>query len=165
MDMKKFKPKSVNIPSGIETIDFRIRILTIHDAVKDYEAVMSSIDHLKGVFGPDSTWPAADLTLEQDLIDIGWHQKESQSGSSIAYTVMTPDETSCLGCVYIYPSEKAYYDARVILWVRQSEFEKGLDKKLFSAVKKWLSDEWWFKSVAFPRRTMSWEEWDALPDR
>ncbi len=163
--MKKFVPKSVHIPTGMETIDFRIRILTIKDARNDYEAVMSSIDHLKGVFGPDSTWPSADLTLEQDLIDIGWHQKESQSGSSIAYTVITLDETSCLGCVYVYPSEKVYYDARVILWVRESELKKGLDEKLYATVKKWLSEEWWFSSVAFPGRSISWQEWESLPNR
>ena len=74
--MKKFVPDSVIIPTGIETKDFRIRILTINDLVKDYDAVISSVDHLRGVFGPDSSWPSTDLTLEQDLVDLGWHQKE-----------------------------------------------------------------------------------------
>ena len=63
-------------PAGIETNEFRLRMLTIHDVVKDYDAVMSSIDHLRGVFGPHSFWPSDDLTLEQDLIDLAWHQKE-----------------------------------------------------------------------------------------
>ena len=48
--MKKFAPSSVSIPDGIKTEDFKIRILTINDLVKDYDAVMSSIEHLKGVF-------------------------------------------------------------------------------------------------------------------
>ncbi len=163
--MKRFAPDSVIIPSGIETKDFRIRILTINDVVKDYDAVMSSIDHLRGVFGPSSSWPSADLTLDQDLIDLGWHQKEFQIESSFAYTVMSLDESRCLGCVYVDPSEKAGYDAKVILWVRQSEIRKGLDEKLFSAVKIWLSEEWWFTTVAFPRRQMSWQEWESLPDK
>ena len=98
--MKSFVPDSVIIPSGIETEDFKIRILTINDVVKDYDAVMSSIDHLKGVFGPNNPWPDVDLTLEQDLIDLGWHQKEFQIRSSFAYTVMRPDESRCLGCPY-----------------------------------------------------------------
>lgn len=83
--MKKFAPDSVTIPAGIETQDFRIRMLTINDVVKDYDAVMSSIDHLQGVFGPGSSWPSADLTFEQDLIDLGWHQKEFQIRSSFTY--------------------------------------------------------------------------------
>jgi hypothetical protein len=163
--MKRFAPDSVIIPLGIETKDFRIRILTINDVLKDYDAVMSSIDHLKGIFGPSSSWPSADLTLEQDLIDLGWHQKEFQIGSSFAYTVMSLDESRCLGCVYVDPSEKAGYDAKVILWVCQSEVRKGLDEKLFSAVKIWLSEEWWFTTVAFPGRQLSWKEWDSLPDK
>ncbi len=162
--MKRFAPDSVIIPSGIETKDFRIRILTINDVVKDYDAVMSSIDHLRGVFGPSSSWPSADLTLEQDFIDLGWHQKEFQIRSSFAYTVMSLDESRCLGCVYVDPSEKASYDAKVILWVRQSEIRKGLDEKLFSTVKIWLSEEWWFTTVAFPGRQLSWQEWESLPD-
>ena len=102
--MERFAPDSVTIPSGIETKDFRIRGLTISDVVKDYDAVMSSIDHLTGVLGPSRVWPTANLTLEQDLIDLGWHQKEFQIRSSFTYTVMSLDESRCLGCVYIYPS-------------------------------------------------------------
>lgn len=33
---------------------------------------MSSIEHLEGVFGEGSDWPSPELTLEQDLIDLGW---------------------------------------------------------------------------------------------
>ena len=84
---------------------------------------------------------------------------------SFAYTVMSLDESRCLGCVYVDPSEKAGYDAKVILWVRQSEMKRSLDERLFSAVKIWLSDEWWFTAVAFPGRELSWQEWESLPDK
>ena len=163
--MKNFAPDSVPIPLGFETIDFRIRNLTINDVVKDYDAVMSSIDHLWGVLGPSRAWPSSDLTLEQDLIDLGWHQKEFQIRNSFTYTVISLDESRCLGCVYVFPSEKMGFDAKVILWVRQSEISKGLDEKLFSAVKMWLSEEWWFSSVAFPGRQLNWQEWESLPDK
>ena len=73
--MNKFVPEAAVIPPGIETVDFKLRMLTINDVVKDYDAVMSSVEHLAGVFGPDETWPAG-LTLEEDLVDLGWHQKE-----------------------------------------------------------------------------------------
>jgi hypothetical protein len=78
---------------------------------------------------------------------------------------MNFDESRCLGCVYVYPSEKAGYNAKVILWVRQSEMEKGFDEKLYSAVKVWLSEEWWFTRAAFPGRQLSWQEWESLPDK
>ncbi len=163
--MNIFVPESVKIPTGIETKDFRIRILTINDLVKDYDAVMSSIDHLKGVFGPKSTWPSFNLTIEQDLVDLGWHQKEFENKSSFAYTVMKSDESKCLGCIYIDPSEKAGFDAKMICWVRKSEIKNGLDEKLFSTVKFWLKEEWWFNSVAFPGRDISWNQWYTFPDK
>lgn len=162
--MKRFVPDSVVVPLGLDTQEFRVRVLTINDVLKDYDAVMSSVDHIKGVFGPLDPWPEDDLTIEQDLVDLGWHQKEFEIGSSFAYTVVNLDESKCLGCVYVDPSDKAGYDARVICWVRQSELSNGLDEKLFSTVKKWLSDEWWFANIAFPGRTISWQDWGSLPE-
>jgi hypothetical protein len=136
-------------------------MLTVNDVVKDYDAVMTSIDHLQGVFGPQSKWPSKELTFEQDLIDLGWHQKEFQRRSSFAYTVMNTDESQCLGCVYIDPTAKAGYDAEVYLWVRESEFKNGLDPLLFDAVKKWIEKEWLFNNVAYPGREIEWTKWEA----
>lgn len=162
--MKSFGHTPTHIPPGFKTAEFKLRMLTINDLVKDYDAVMSSVDHLRGVFGPDNPWPADDLTLEQDLIDLGWHQKEFQMKSSFAYTVMSPDESRCLGCVYIDPSDKRGFDAQVILWVRTSELENGLDERLYNAVIEWLKSEWWFKRIGLPGRVQSWQEWAALED-
>ncbi len=162
--MNKFAPDSAVIPLEFETTDFKVRKLTINDVVKDYDAVISSIEHLTGVFGPDETWPEG-LTLEEDLVDLGWHQKEFELRSSFAYTVMTLDESRCLGCVYVDPSEKLNYDAKVILWVRQSEVGSNLDEKLFSTIKIWLSEKWWFTAVAFPGREMTWQHWETLPNK
>ena len=69
-------------------------MLTIHDLVKDYDAVMSSVEHLKETYSAiwGSDWPEG-LTLEEDLIDLGWHQREFTLCNSFAYTVMSPDES------------------------------------------------------------------------
>jgi hypothetical protein len=160
-----FVPADFSVPETLETADFRLRMLTVNDVVKDYEAVMTSVDHLRGVFGPQSTWPRPDLTFEQDLIDLGWHQKEFQRRSSFAYTVMDPSETTCLGCVYIDPTEKRGYDAEVYLWVRTSAFDSGLDPKLLTAVKKWIAEKWPFEKVAYPGRDIDWQAWEAMPER
>jgi len=91
---KNFVPPEFKVPKVLETDKFRLRMLTIRDVEKDYDAVVTSIDNLKGVFGERyKKWPPKDLTLEQDLIDLGWHQKEFQNRSSFAYTVMNLDET------------------------------------------------------------------------
>ena len=163
--MVKFVPNSVLVPTGIKNKEFKIRMLTIHDLVLDYDAVMTSIEHLKGVFGPNSSWPSKNLTLEQDLVDLAWHQKEFEIKSSFAYTVLNLNETQCLGCLYINPTEKVGYDAEIIFWVRKSEIANGLDERLFSEIKFWLSKEWWFKNVGFPARLIDWEQWNALPSK
>ncbi len=152
-------PSEFRVPAGLVTDEFRLRMLTVNDVVKDYEAVMTSRDQLRGVFGPQSTWPAADLTLEQDLIDLGWHQKEFQNRTSFAYTVMSLGESRCLGCVYIYPAAPADYDAQVILWVRQSELASGLEDRLLAEVKTWIAQAWPFEQVAFPGREIPWADW------
>lgn len=127
-------------------------MLTVNDVVKDYDAVMSSIDHLQGVFGERSSWPSPDLTLEQDLIDLGWHQKEFQTRSSFAYTVMNLDESQCLGCMYIFPSRDEANEADIFCWVRKSEYDKGLDEELFTTVKSWVTETWPFRNVRYPGR-------------
>ena len=159
-----FVPPDFNIPEKLETEKFRLRMLTVNDVVKDYDAVMTSIDHLKGVFGPQSKWPSKELTLEQDLIDLGWHQKEFQRRTSFAYTVMNTEETQCLGCVYIDPTHKIGYDAEVYLWVRESEIENGLNSILYDALKKWIEKEWPFKNVAYPGREIDWTTWKSLSE-
>jgi len=147
-----FVPENFQVPEKLETDTFRLRMLTVNDVVKDYDAVMTSIDHLKGVFGKRSTWPSKELTLEQDFIDLDRHQKEFQQRTSFAYTVMNLDESQCLGCVYLVPSQNEEVDAKIYLWVRQSEFEKGLDPILFDTVRNWITNVWPFKKVLYPER-------------
>jgi hypothetical protein len=157
-----FVPDEFAVPEKLETREFRLRMLTVNDVVKDYDAVMTSIEHLKTVW-PGSDWPEG-LTFEQDLIDLGWHQKEFQRRRSFAYTVVTPSESLVTGCVYINPTRKRGYDAVVYLWARQSELAGGLEARLHTAVREWLAKEWPFKKVAFPGRDIDWETWKAIPE-
>ena len=159
---KPFVPNHFKVPDTLENEHFRIRMLTVNDVVKDYDAVMTSIDHLQGVFGPKSKWPSKDLTFEQDLIDLGWHQKEFQMRSSFAYTVVKLDESEVIGCIYIFPTGKGDYNAEATMWVRSSVLEEGLDSILFNTVKQWISKDWPFKKVAYPGRAISWKEWELL---
>ena len=125
------------VPSELATAQFRLRMLTINDLIKDYDAVMSSVDHLRNTYSliSGSNWPMG-LTLEEDLIDLGWHQREFMLRYSFAYTVMTLDETRCLGCVYLDPSRKSSFDVVISMWVRASELGNGLDSDLYGTVKR-----------------------------
>jgi hypothetical protein len=63
-------PDHFVVPEVLETERMRLRVLTIHDAVKDYVAVMESEERLRTVFLPGGTWPLG-LTLERNITDIG----------------------------------------------------------------------------------------------
>jgi hypothetical protein len=157
-----FVPADFAVPEKLETDGFRLRMLTVNDVVKDYDAVMSSVEHCKTVW-PGGKWPEG-LTLEQNLIDLGWHQKEFQTRRSFAYTVVRPSESMVLGCVYIEPTRRTGHDAVVYLWARQSELAGGLEERLYAAVKDWISTDWPFKTPAFPGRGIAWETWRAIPN-
>ena len=154
-------PAEYVVSSELVTANFTLRMLSVDDVEKDFDAVMSSAARLSQVW-PDSGWPAG-LTLRQNLIDLGWHEKEFQNRSSFAYTMVASDESQVLGCVYFYPTEKAGYDSEVFLWVRESEAARDLDKELFEVVQHWLASDWPFENPACPGRTISWEHWDSLP--
>ncbi|WP_300574364.1 hypothetical protein [Phenylobacterium sp.] len=154
-----FTPPDFEIPRRLEHAEFRLRPLTIHDVIKDYAAVMTSLDRLAGVFGPGNDWPRADMTLEEDLVDLGWHQGEFERRSSFAFTMMSPDESQCLGCAYIYPAGRPGYDAKAYCWVRASAAH--LDEALYGAFKAWLASDWPFERTAFPGRDIAWADWGA----
>lgn len=151
-----FVPRDFSVPEKLETKDFKLRMLTIHDVIKDYDAVMSSADHIQKILGPG--WPDS-LTLEQNLIDLGWHQKEFQSRRSFTYTVVTSDESRVLGCVYINPPKNSAYDAEIFLWARTGE----LEKKLVPTVRAWLKREWPFINPRFPLGDLHKEKSAKVP--
>jgi hypothetical protein len=151
-------PAGFVVPETLETPRFKLRMLTIHDVEKDYEAVMSSVEYLQTIW--NTKWPMG-LTLEQNLVDLGWHQKEFQRRSSFAYTVVRVDESQVLGCVYIYPSKKAAYDAEVYLWAREDSGQ-DLESELEASVRAWIGGDWPFTRVAFPGRDMPLAAWNDL---
>ena len=145
-------PASFVVPEKLETPDFRIRKLTFRDADRDYQAVMSNIDLIRKSRGGD--WPSAELTFEDDQIDLAWHQREFERRTSFAYAVMALDETECLGCVYLYPpgfrgQQSAGAEVDVSFWVVQAAYNRGLYAVLFGTIQRWLVD-WPFRSITSP---------------
>lgn len=154
-------PDDFDVPDALETDRMRLRALTMNDAAKDFDAVMSSEERLRTVFRPDGTWPSG-LTLERNILELAWHETEFRLRTSFAYTVVTLDETEVMGCMYIYPTAKPGYDAEVTMWIRQSRVSEGLDEHLFETVERWIAAVWPLKNPAYPGRKISHEEWQAL---
>ena len=142
----RFVPGDFQVPERLETERFVLRMLTIDDVEADFEAINARVL-------PDGTPdPWSETTFEQNRVDLAWHQAEFQARRSFAYTVVAPDESSVLGCVYLYPHAEPSIDARVLLWVRREAWERGLDERLEHAVREWLEREWPFRRVVFPGR-------------
>jgi hypothetical protein len=149
--MKKtsFVPETFDVPPLLETNGFRLRMLSVGDVDKDYEAVIESRDLLHSM---GSSWPREGFTIEENLADLERHQQEFVDRKAFAYTVVSLDEDRVLGCVYINPTENEDADAQVFMWVRQSEYDKGLDAVLFKAVRDWMDSSWPFEVVIYPGR-------------
>lgn len=142
--MRKLVPDDFAIPAGVEHERFRLRMLSINDVVKDFDAICDRVDR-------DGTpKPPFVSTVADNLVDLGWHQKEFETRRSFAYTVVAPDESQVLGCVYIDPSET--HDARVWMWVRRAAWEEGLDPLVEAALRDWLAREWPFQEVDWGHR-------------
>ena len=154
-----FVDKVFNVPDSFVTKHFKLKPLSKKYAEKDYQAVVQSIDHLQGVFGLQSEWPPKNLSLEDNQWDVALHEEEFAKRKSFTYTVISTDESAVIGCVYIYPSSKTGYDTEIAMWVSKPAFENGLDSILFTTIKKWITDKWPFKRVAYPGREISWNEW------
>jgi hypothetical protein len=154
-----FYPDDARIPESLQTEEFLIRPLKATDVALDYDAVISSRAEL--FLGSGTTWPREGFTIEENLEDLEEHEREFYERVSFTYTVMNPEETECLGCIYIDPLEAFLGDdagsdayltdctAYVTYWVRQSRLADTLDKRLLQALIPWFQNEWTFSHVLF----------------
>lgn len=150
MTKQLFVPPDFDVPAVLETEHFRFRMLSVDDVEKDYEAVIESRALLQNMFGGE--WPREGFTLQENLADLQRHQQEFLDREAFAYTVVALNESRVLGCLYINPTKKLEADAVVHMWVRQSEFDKGMDPILFETVKQWINTAWPFSTVVYPGR-------------
>jgi hypothetical protein len=138
-------PDDFVVPAVLEHERFRLRMLTVDDVVKDFDAICNRVDH------EGSPRPPFVESVAENLIDLGWHQREFQLRRSFAYTIVAPDESRVLGCAYIDPSET--HDARVWMWVRSQAWEEGLDPLVEAVLRDWVEREWPFENVDWGKRS------------
>ncbi|RPI73059.1 MAG: hypothetical protein EHM45_21300 [Desulfobacteraceae bacterium] len=151
----EFYPAGVPVPEENRTDRLFLRPLRITDVELDYDAVMSSAEQLRR--WSQSTWPPDDFTLAQDLEDLERHEREHIERKAFTYTVLNPQATQCLGCVYIEAlwadaaqlCGKSNHAAIVSFWVRASELASDLDRHLLESLRKWFQDDWAFDCVLF----------------
>lgn len=157
-----FYPPQQIVPAGLDGEEFILRPLKPAHVELDYAALMVSNQMLRRWSG--SSWPADDFTLAENLADLQMHDAEHRRRTAFTFTVLTPDKSTCLGCVYIEPLRRLLRQAQadetevaaipedqavVRFWVRQPRLADGLDRRLFEALSAWLLREWAFTGVFF----------------
>ena len=106
-----FIPADFQPPTLVETGDFIVKPLGPELMEIDYVAYMSSIEHLQKTFTRSTSWPHEGLDMDDALLDMQTEERRFNQRESFAYAVLTPDGKTELGCVYVYPSKKAGFDA------------------------------------------------------
>ena len=155
-----FVPNTFTVPETYSSESFCFVPLSNKVVEQDYEAVMSSVQKLKGIFGKDSNWPSDGLTLAKNKQDMKVHEREFRQREAFAYSIFDVNKTKCLGTVYIDPNPSIEFESMVHFWIRKDS--PHLESELTDTIKHWLEDAWPFKSVAYPGRDIEWSKWDAL---
>ncbi|MET1756349.1 twin-arginine translocation pathway signal protein [Novosphingobium sp. RD2P27] len=157
-----FVPPEFHVPPLVEAKGFRLVPLGPELVTVDFDAYMSSIEHLQKTFTRSSIWPPKDISASDAMRDMETEQARFRNRQSFAYAVLTPDGRRERGSVYVSPSTVAGYDAVVRMWVTQDEYDAGFDAKLFEWVADWMQKDWPFARVAYPGRAIEWSAWDSL---
>lgn len=160
--VRSFVPADFNVPTRVETGQFTLVPLG-PDLVKiDFDAYMSSIEHLQKTFTRSADWPHSGISDSDAMKDMETEQGRFRNRESFAYAVLTKDGRRERGSVYVSPSPVPGYDAMVRLWVTKAEYDAGFDAELFAWVTAWMRRDWPLANIAYPGRTISWEKWDPL---
>lgn len=150
------------VPTSAEGPGFRLKPLG-PDLVKiDFDAYMSSVEHLQQTFTRSPDWPRAGITDADAMLDMQTEAARFAARESFAYSVLTPDGLRERGCLYVSPSPVPGYDAVVRIWVTKAEYDAGFDATLEAWARQWIAAKWPFKKVAWPGRSIDWATWDTL---
>jgi len=155
-------PADFTVPILVEGPGFKLVPLGPDLVQIDYDAYMSSIEHLQQTFSRSTAWPHAGISDADAMLDMRTEQGRWQRRESFAYSVLTPDGSRERGSVYVQPSKVPGYDAVVRLWVTKADYDKGFDAQLYRFVQGWIARNWPFRKVAYPGRAIDWATWDRL---
>ena len=150
------------VPTLVETPHFKLVPLGPALVRADFEAYMSSVEHLQKTFTRSTAWPHAGISNAEAMKDMDGEQARFRLRIAFSYAVLTPDGKRERGCVYVSSSPVPGYDAQVRIWVTKAEYDAEFDAELYAWTTKWVKTEWPFERVAYPGRAIGWRTWDAL---
>jgi hypothetical protein len=155
-------PEQFAVPVLAEAAGFKLVPLGPPLVKVDFDAYMSSVEHLQKTFTRSTGWPHQGISDADAMRDMENEQGRFASRKSFAYAVLTRDGRRERGSVYVQPSSVAGYDAVVKMWVTKAEYDAGFDAELYRWVTAWIQTDWPFKRVAYPGRAIEWSAWDSM---
>jgi len=151
------------VPAELGTSEFVLRPITADDAAMDHAAVMETREDLR--LWEQSSWSEDDFTVEanrNDLVDL---EQRHTAGRAYTYTVLDPLDSTCLGCVYVFPTDATFLakatvtpvddegwadvQAVVYFWARRSRMETGVDGRLLDTLRAWFAEVWKLERTVF----------------
>ncbi|MFW2333884.1 GNAT family N-acetyltransferase [Ilumatobacter sp.] len=141
-----------------------LRPIRPDDTDLDMIAVMGSRDRLWSIYGRAWGWPPADMTADDDRVDLARHADEMTRNESFNYALFDRDETRLLGCVYVDPPERVGADAEISWWVVDDLVGTRAEHELGEFVPGWIADRWPFARPRYIGIDLSWDDWLALPE-
>lgn len=106
----------VTLPRVVQLSGCKMTPLSPAHVQEDYDIVMETAHLLSDEPG---AWPDG-LTLEDNAIDLAWHEREFTTNRSFSW-ILRDDADTYLGCFYIYPDLGQRSTAKVVLWIRDME--------------------------------------------
>lgn len=170
-----FFPADRDVPETLSTSTFVLRQLATDQAEIDYEAYMSSLDVIRRHSG--GRWPTAGFTLAQEQHELALHEERHRTMQDFAFILLTPDQTTGLGCVYILPllpflsrsgapaavlAQVTDATAMITFWLRQDRLYMPLVQQVITAVHEWLVSGWPFDDHVFRVNHEEHESLEAL---
>jgi hypothetical protein len=117
----------------------------------DFEALMSCRARLREEL-QWGEWPKEDFTLEANRADLRDHHDEFIRHEAFAYTVLSPDRSRCLGCIYIERCSEIN-GAQIAFWAIDDALD--IESHLVTDVLKWVHDAWSIERILLPFRAVN----------
>jgi RimJ/RimL family protein N-acetyltransferase len=134
-------------PRTLDTARVHLEPLAPSHVELDFAALMGSREHLQRTLHWGD-WPRPDFTLAENRDDLARHWQEFVDREAYAYTVLSPDGSRCVGCVYLEALPGGGPDdAAMAYWVIEPELATDLDRHLLEALGRWFEDAWPWKRV------------------
>lgn len=124
----------VELPRSVTLTTCQMTPLSPEHTEEDYAIVMETAALLSG----PGEWPDG-LTLEDNAIDLAWHEREFTEKRSFSWILRDSAETY-LGCFYIYPAIGGRGTAKVVLWIRNRPDRETLCRQIKSELEAWCTD-------------------------